>query len=139
MSGICFRLPSSCLMRLKVGPGQQETCPDAAGGPPGVWQRGCPCLVKSTTRSYFSLQKRASKSEFHRNTQWVFKLVEPNEDTGKRKECTGGYSCWDHSRREQRRGARRGGQQRKQRIAAELRVTVSFYLISLAVNFSKLI
>ena len=79
-------------MRLKVGPGQQETCPDAAGGPPGVWQRapreaaadqGCPCLLKSTTRSYFSLQKRASKSEFYRNMQWVFKLVKPNEDTGR--------------------------------------------------------
>lgn len=36
---LCFRLPPSCFLHFKVGPRQQETCPDASGGLPGVWQR----------------------------------------------------------------------------------------------------
>lgn len=72
--------------------------------------------------------------------QWVFKLVEPNEDTGKWTERTGGYRCWDHSRGEQRRGGGAGGRAgEKAEHLSELHVTVLFYSISLAVNFSKLI
>lgn len=49
----------------------------------GAANQGLPMFGQKHKTFLLFLQKRASKSEFYLNRQWVFKLVEPNKDTGK--------------------------------------------------------
>lgn len=91
---MCLGDSSWCLAERAL-----HTGPTTRAG--GVWSK--------EAMSVLFPPKKGLQSELHPYVPWALKHAEPNEDTGKRREDTEGYSCWDYSHGEQRRGSNRGG------------------------------
>lgn len=152
VSDFCFLLHSSSFPHFQSRSLAARNMPYASGSLLGAWQRALHTGLtiraarvwpkQDTFRLCFFLQKgpQSLKSTFTWNG--YSSMLSQVKTGGKWKECTAGYLCWDYNygnRRTVPTGPGRDGQERKRSIDEELWVIVLFYLISPAVNFSKLI